>query len=425
MNNSPKVLVVGINPWVDNTGIHTLINFFSNWGTNSLAHLYTRDGLPNTAICNTFFRISENQLIKSIFKRNVKTGESIENTVTITTKNSSAIYQKKHTSLMTFAREIVWVLGNWKTAELCRFLDEFQPDVLFFPVYSTVYMNRLQNFIADYTEKPVILYSSDDNYSYQSISKTPLQLFERFWLRRHETKLFKRANKIMVISPKQKEEYDRLFKTNCTILTKGIDYTGTQYCQLPIHRPIKMVYTGKMIIGRWRSLAAIAEVLGEINAGGEIMVLDIYTTDQLTKEQSAKLNRNGCSVKGGIPLEEVFNVQKNADILVFVESLERKYRYRARLSFSTKLTDYFKVGKCIFAIGDEEIAPIDYLKRFDSAVVATSYEEIRKKLKDICKRPDLIAHYGKKAFDCGQKNHDAEEQKQVLHNEIVEVLCKK
>ena len=169
-----------------------------------------------------------------------------------------------------------------------------------------------------------------------------------------------------------------------------------------------MVYTGKLIIGRWLSLAKIAEALGDINKNETKVELDIYTTDTLTEEQKIKLNRNGCSVKGALTLDEVQAVQKQADILVFVESLEKKFRYTARLSFSTKITDYLKNGKCIFAIGDEDIAPIDYFKRYDSAITATSYEQISEQLKKIVDNTELISQYSKKAYECGKENHNAE-----------------
>ena len=67
----PKVLVVGVNPWIDNTGINTLINFFESWDRDKLAHIYTRDKVPNTSICNTFFRISEPKVLKSILENDV------------------------------------------------------------------------------------------------------------------------------------------------------------------------------------------------------------------------------------------------------------------------------------------------------------------------------------------------------------------
>ncbi len=86
-----------------------------------------------------------------------------------------------------------------------------------------------------------------------------------------------------------------------------------------------MVYTGKLIIGRWKSLAAIADALGKINQDEQKIVLDIYTTDRLDDEQTAALNRNGCCVRGALTLSEVQKVQAEADVLVFVECLEDPY----------------------------------------------------------------------------------------------------
>ena len=416
----PKVLVVGINPWIDNTGINTLINFFDGWDKNSIAHIYTRAKLPNTHMCDKFFRISEPKVMKSVIKRSIKTGEEVfnSNEEVVEASQENQIYNKKHSSIMSLAREFVWLLGKWKTKELDKFLDEYDADVLFFPVYANVYMNRLQNYIRKRTKKPVVLYVSDDNYSYKSIAKTPLSFFTRFWLRSQEKKLFKNAEKIMVIAPKQKEEYDRLFNTDSVILTKGIDFSEIPYEEKPLNKPIKMVYTGKLIIGRWLSLAKIAEALGDINKNETKVELDIYTTDVLTEEQKTKLNRNGCSVKGALTLDEVQAVQKQADILVFVESLEKKFRYTARLSFSTKITDYLKNGKCIFAIGDEDIAPIDYFKRYDSAITATSYEQISEQLKKIVDNTELISQYSKKAYECGKENHNAE----LMNKRLVDTI---
>lgn len=417
---TPKVLVVGINPWIDNTGINTLINFFDGWDKNSIAHIYTRAKLPNTHMCDKFFRISEPKVMKSLLKRSIKTGEEVfnSNEEAVEASQENQIYNKKHSSLMSLARELVWLLGKWKTKELDKFLDEYDADVLFFPVYANVYMNRLQNYIRKRTKKPVILYVSDDNYSYKSIAKTPLSFFTRFWLRSQEKKLFKNAEKIMVIAPKQKEEYDRLFNTNSVILTKGIDFSAIPYEEKPLNKPVKMVYTGKLIIGRWLSLAKIAEALGEINKDETKVELDIYTTDALTDEQKVKLNRNGCSVKGALTLDEVQAVQKQADILVFVESLEKEFKYTARLSFSTKITDYLKSGKCIFAVGDKDIAPIDYFNRYDSAVTATSYDEIGEKLKELIDNENRIIEYSKKAYDCGKEHHNLELMNKTLVDTI-------
>ena len=67
-----KVLVVSINAWRDNTGINTLIEFFKCWDNNKIAQIYMRSAKPKTKVCNKFFQISENSVMKSLFKRSIK-----------------------------------------------------------------------------------------------------------------------------------------------------------------------------------------------------------------------------------------------------------------------------------------------------------------------------------------------------------------
>lgn len=421
----PKVLVVSTNAWRDNTGINTLIEFFKCWHPDRIAQIYTKSTLPKTIVCNKFFSISENAVMRSVINRSIMTGREVYNeNVNSITDNPFAeeeqkiysFYKGKIRELLSFCREIVWKFGKWKTAELDHFIDEFDADVLFIPIYPTIYMGRIQKYIINRTQKPVVSYLADDNYTYKSVHKNPISLMNRYILRKYVRYIVKHSTKLMVIAPKQKEEYDRIFDVDSVVMTKGIDFEPFE--PYKVGNPIKMVYTGKLIIGRWNSLAAIAEAFERINQNGIKIVLDIYTTDSLTDEQNKLLNRNGCSVKGALTLKQVKMVQKEADILVFVESLEKKFRDTARLSFSTKITDYLRSGKCIFAIGDKNIAPIDYFNRYDSAVTATSYEQILEKLIELVEDPGVVSQYAKKAYDCGVEHHERGRMDSILIHTI-------
>lgn len=425
-NKLPKVMVVSTNAWRDNTGINTLIDFFKCWDANRIAQIYAKSALPKTSVCNKFFRISENAMIKSVLNRKVKPGSEVFNETEGTKINADAGEENKRYAnkgkrgnLLSFLREIVWKFGKWRSKELDSFIDDFDADVLFIPVYPTTYMCRIQKYVMKRAGKPVVSYLADDNYSFKNISKSPLSLFMRLIQRKYVRYIVKNSSKLLVIAPKQKEEYDRIFGCDCDILTKGIDFSQIVYEEKPLNKPIKMVYTGKLIIGRWLSLSKIAEALGDINKDGVRMELDIYTTDTLSAEQENALNRNGCSVKGALSLDEVQKVQRAADVLVFVESLEKKYKNAARLSFSTKITDYLKNGKCIFAIGDKGIAPIDYFDRYDSAVTAATYDEIGEKLKWLADNPEQISVYSRKAFECGKEHHDKEKMNKILTDAII------
>lgn len=422
-NEYPKVLVISINAWKDNTGINTLIELFKFWDIKKIAQIYTKSAMPSTQICNNFFRISENAILKSVFNRKIVTGKQVYNEESISNAEEQAIEQeqklykkgrKKQSWFLAIARDIVWLLGKWKTDELNQFIDEYNPEVLFLPIYPTIYMGVIQNYVLKRTGKPAVCYLADDNYTYKPLGRNPLAYVHRFFLRKIVKMVVTQCGQVFVIAPKQKEEYDRIFNVNSIVLTKGIDYSKYPYEEPILHQPIRMVYTGKLIIGRWKSLAAIAEALGEINKEKEHISLDIYTTDTLTKRQERLLNRNGCCVRGAVSLREVERVQSESDVVVFVESLDKEYKNVARLSFSTKITDYLKSGKCILAIGDKEIAPIDYFLKNDSAIVATTYDEIYLQLKRIIDTPQDIVEYSKKAYQCGKENHSVEEIKRIF-----------
>ena len=147
MKELPKILVVSTNAWKDNTGINTLIEFFKCWDKNRIAQIYTKTALPNTSVCNKFFRISENAVMKSVLKRNIVTGQAVENQKDNNEINAALSQEQKlySTSRSSFARfilsmcrEVVWKIGKWKTARLDNFIDEFDADVLYIPVYPTI-----------------------------------------------------------------------------------------------------------------------------------------------------------------------------------------------------------------------------------------------------------------------------------------------
>ena len=181
-----------------------------------------------------------------------------------------------------------------------------------------------------------------------------------------------------------------------------------------------MVYTGNLFIGRANSLVELSKALEKINQDGEIATLDIYSPTVLDDQTMKYLNSNGCHFKGSVPQSEVDKIQKSADIVIFAESLEKEHRLDARLSFSTKLTDYFKNGKCIFAIGDKTIAPIVYLRENHCAIIANEYDEIEGQLRGLIEDPERIIEYSRNAFECGKRNHNEKDVKKVF----VETFCK-
>lgn len=423
--NLPKVMAISLSTWRIDSGIHTQTDLFKFWDPEKVAQIYTRSDMPNTPVCNRFFQISENAIIKSVLNRKsvgreVKNGDANNDTAVQAEQRLYARAHKKKSWLMTILREIVWSLGKWKTVELDEFVLDFDPDVYFVPIYPVVYTAKIQQYILKKFPKPYVCYLADDNYSYLACGKNPFAYIHRYMLRKVVKQLAENCDEMFTITKTEAIDTDRHFGTHSIVLTKGIDYSKLTFEEKPINTPIKMVYTGNLLIGRASSLIAISKALANINKDGIKIEMDIYSPTVLDEETMAFLNRNGCYYHGAVPKSEVTAIQRNADIVVFVESLEKEHRYAARLSFSTKLTDYFASGKCIFAIGDKVIAPIEYLAENNAALICTDYPSIEKKLREIVVSPELISIYGKKAFDCGKKNHE----QSFVRQTFIDTLCR-
>ncbi len=425
----PKVLVIGINAWREDGIAHTLMDIFRCWDPDKLALVYTRADLPNTTVCNRYFQISESQIIKSVLKPWMRVGHTVKNTPDVASQSEIQAeherYSKAHkksSDLLPILREIVWKFGKWKSPDLKKFITDFNPDIIFIPIYPTAYMGRIQRYVVKLTGKPTVGYLADDNYSYDSC-KNIWNYLHRFWLRHHVGPLVRGTKEMFVIVEKEKEDTDQRFGTNSKILTKSIDFSNKSYQHKELHNPIKFVYTGSLIIGRDKTLALLADAINEINSNGVVRSeLYIYSQTDPNEKIKRRLNNGSSYFCGIISREQVLEELRNADIVVFAEALNGKEANVAKLSFSTKITDYISNGKCVLAIGKDNIAPIDYFKKNDAAIIANDADEILSAVKQIVEHPGIIDKYGEKAFNAAMRNHEKSMINQRFINTMMSVV---
>lgn len=436
--NYPKILLISDASWSDTNNIgNTFSNLFSEWPKEKIAMVYARPDLPNTNVCNEFFQISESRLIKGIINKNIKAGRKIlsesiktDNQNSMSLKNDEVLGQKiykfftKHRwNLFLTIREILWKLGNWKTDELDEFISSFNPDIIFSLACSSVYMNDLQQYIIKKSDKKSVIYFVDDVYSVKRFSLSPLFWLNRFLIRRSIRETVRHSQLIYTIVPKQKQEYDKCFEVESKILNKGGTFKDSLKQEYTLNTPLKLVYTGNIYAGRWETLVKIGNALDKINGNKKKANIYIYTQNQLHREaKKAFSNSKSIHLMGGIPASEVKSVQKNADILVHVESFQLKQKLSTRLSFSTKLVDYFEQRKCILAVGWCEAASIEYLRKNDIAVVVDDVNKINIRLKELLDQPETIQRYGLKSWTFGKENHDIHTIKELLRQDMVDLM---
>ena len=315
-------------------------------------------------------------------------------------------------------RELIWKFGKWKTKELNEFLDSFKPDIILHSMEGYIHLNRIIEYSIKRTKAKAIGYICDDNFTYKQSSKIGYKVY-RFFQRKSLKNLANQTQSFFSISEKTKKEADAFFKIDSKILTKPL-YSVPTICDDTVTVPIKFIYTGNLLYGRKESLFAFSEVIGQLPQ--DKIYCDVYTQTLLSGSEIEFLENNRCFVHKPISQKEVLKLQRESDVLLFLEALDGPNAKTARLSFSTKITDYLSAGKAIFAIGNGDTAPIEYFLENKSAFVATDRNQLKEMLVNLTDNPDLIKQYAIVARECAVKNHNPQTIQELFDNEILTVL---
>lgn len=411
-NNQPRILVCTVGAWNDSMGSNTMPELFRDYPKDKLACLYIRADFSASNVCYHYFHIYEGRVMRSVYKRGVQTGEeySLGKQVSssedaIKEKERYNSFRRKSSWFYQFAREFVWLMGKWKSKELDGFLERFNPDIIVFSIESYIHFNRINEYIIKkFKPQKVICYLWDDNFTYKQHPYSLGYKIHRWWLRHGVKRLIKKCTTVFSICPKMKREVDAEYGIDSVLLTKPI-YQFNEVKQVLPTFPIKILYTGKLIYGRDETIAEIVDALKIINKGGQKALLQIYTNTALSHEMMQRICVEGCcEIKGFVPQEEAIRIQKDADVLLYAEGLSNT-NLTARLSFSTKMTDYLASGNCIWAVGNKDLAPIEYLKGEDAGIVSDDKTSIYDALNMMIEKPDILRLYAEKAQDCGRRNH--------------------
>lgn len=433
MDNSrkelPRTLVITVSGWSNSVGSDTMSTLFSHYDPDKLASLYIRAEISDSPVCYRYFHIIEGRVIRSVFNRREQTGEAyFTNTLSFDNKSSEELenerafyarFQKHRPWPLVIGRELVWKFGKWKTKELMNFLDEFKPEVVFFPIEGYIHLDRIIEFVIDYCKpRKVVCNLWDDNFTYKQSNSLGYKL-HRFWLRKHYRKIVEKGDVFIALNNKMQKEFKQEFGKDSIVLTKPI-FNFEPFTPYQQHNPIQFLYTGSLYINRDNTILSLSKYISNLNADGIKIILDIYTGSALKDDFKKEIEQcNGCYLRGYASQNEIFKKQKEADVLLFVEDLSDK-NLSARLSFSTKITDYFRAGKCVLAIGNSDLAPIEYFKEKNAGIVCTTEQEIGEALHKILNDETIIQTYARAAYECGMNNHNGDNIINQLHKILTE-----
>lgn len=426
MERKLRILVVTYLPWSNDISVgNTLSNIFRGMEDKlEFANIYFREDIPNNDIVSRFFNISEKQLAKSIIKKKSIGQEIFPKTTE--KKEFSSKYNKARSmrwDSMLLVQDLIGILGYWKSKALDEFVDSFQPDLVFGPLGRVPVSNNLMRYVSKKFEIPLITYPWDDHYSLKKVAFSPFFWIKTFVERHAIRKCADQSEYLYGITQSMCEEYARYFHKNFKVLYKGYIFDKMPEIK-ETTIPLKFIYMGNLGSGRWQVLGRMAEAINEINRKeGKKAEMYVYSMSPKTSVMIKALNQGDSHLMPPVDNDEVLSTMRSADVLVHVEPTSLKDKLFFRLSFSTKLVDYFFNARCIFALGGET-GSIKYLRDNDAAIVETDVHKIKGQIERLIYQPGLVEKYAIKAWECGLEHHQIKSIQEGIYSDFYNVIKK-
>jgi len=415
-----RILIISGEAWrEESNGGNVLNNLFSPLRDEfEFAQIYTNPALPSNKLCCKYFHLSEALMLKSVISRK-SFGKKLEEkdyssygdyTVNNLYTSKGVLFLKKYfINVLYFFQNLLWHFSVWKSDALRNFVLEYEPDIIFAPLYSGLFIHKIDRYVSKLTRKKLISYVSDDVYTLRQFSISPFFWINRFILRKNVQKTSLYYSLLYTMTKEQKDEYEKKLKVQMKILKKVGDFEQMPHFKEP-GTPIQLTYGGNLFYNRYRTLHQLFTAIKEINQDEKKFQLNIYTQTPLTPDLKKLLHDGQNSfLFGKVSRDELMLKYEQSDIVLHVESFDLKQRLITRLSFSTKIVDLLNSARCILAICWSESSPYKYLKSEDAAICISDISTIKNVLIDLYTNKHKITEYSRKAWDCGIRNHNSKD----------------
>lgn len=434
----PRVLVVSHQCFSSTTAMgKTMASFFDCWHGHGVAQLFFRSETPDADCCSEYFRITDFDILQNALTGHGRLPDGRLNG----TGGSDAIDRTDQTRspfvswaycigehrwpAMNLARDFVWQRKRWDTGHLQEWLDYVDPEVVMLVPGEYRFAYEIACRIARKRRIPLIIYYTDDYYGKQP-SLSPLYWLMHSLLMCTARRTIMYSSCLLTVSDRMAEEYERRFSRPCYVLRHSVD-AREPLCVPPPgpQEVVRLSYIGNLHSNRWRSIAVLARALSQyVTAGGHRAELSIFSRQKPSLPVLNAISIDGISrYAGSLDADGVCAEQQRADVLVHVESFDRRSRHYTRLSVSTKIPEYMTSGKCILAFGPSEVASIDYVRRHGMGIVATAKRQLPDALKRAIEDAGLRTQMGMRARAVAERNHDRRANAQFLANMMRAVVA--
>jgi glycosyltransferase involved in cell wall biosynthesis len=430
-NDLPRVLVVSHNPFSDvqNNG-KTLQAFFEDWPRERLAQLYLTLDEPSFTNCDRFYRVTDLDVLKDLLPGRsgaagpVKRRDWEEDSQVKASLGRRPAYRAIRKLFLArppaalLARSAVWKHARQDDERFRAWLDEFDPQLVFFQSSSAVFAFDLVEEICGERKIPLVMETTDD-YVTPGARWSP---FSRTYYRQMKAayaRAVSRSYAVVAIGDAMAEEYAARFGGRWEVAMNSVESVPTTPPRPPDpKRPLLLLFAGNLGLNRWRVLAAVGEALTLLaDERGREARLDVYSIDAPEPDVLEQLTASKRVVfRGAADPESLRRHRTDADVLVHVESFDAKNRHITRLSVSTKIPEYMAADRVILAVGPDDVASIRYIADEDIGVVVTSQDarDIAAQLARVVADTDQQATLRARALELVAVRHSRRRTKKMI-----------
>lgn len=422
-----KVLVISHNVFCKTSSMgKTLMAYFSNWDSCDLAQFYIHSEIPTDDMCLNYYRITDKEIIESIITRRSGKifGKKDIAYESKTSRTDSGLVAKlyararKKTPLLYFMREVWWLIGAWKTNKFMNWIDDFDPDAVFFASGDSAFMYRISLEIAKSRKIPLVIACMDDYYIF---NKNQGEIFGRIIHRRfmkqvHTTMAY--ASCVFTICDKMNEDYGKLFNKPCCTIHTPASFAGMVHAE----KSTAISYIGNMGLNRNQQIEKLGKALMRIESDIKPRFIDVYSFENRPEIVAGLTEENGIRFHGGITAEKVNEVMCKSLALVHTESFDANMRRRVAYSVSTKIADSLASGTCILAYGPEEIASIKYLSENQAAYCIVDDMCLEERLAEFLRNSELRDRIANNAQNLAKNNHNLKKNCDLIKNRLEMVI---
>lgn len=408
----PRVLFVSVNPFsrTSNNG-KTFASFFAGYPKDSIAQLYFHRELPSSPVCERYFRITDEDLLKDLLRPWRVEGERVSAVSTSSSPIPAGAHGVlKRSRLARLVRQVLWTRIPFDGAPLTAWLDEFRPEVVFFCGGDAASLYPKVTSIAERYGSRLVLYVTDDYVLPVRTASVSARLMRR-WTRRVFQRLSTRADLVLTIGEAMSSVYARELGVVSTPVMNMVDVPSAPPAPRTAgpQEPLVLLYAGSLHSNRWRVLGAVIDAVQRLEARGIPVRLRVFGPEP-SAEVRAVVDRPPYAAFGGLLMpDELSYAISDADVLLHVEADDPQSKAVTALSVSTKIPEYLAAGRCVLAIGPRDVASIDYLASHEAAVVVDPSDShgLDHAIESLARKPELREQAVMRAFGLAQQNHDA------------------